>query len=157
MQPVHTWPWTSWNPIYTMRPNKINFINDGFSAEKNWASKQFFFFAIPQKWSERRSDNFFFLIFCKNGASKGANIFFKRKKRNTAIIFRQGEKKNWCLQTKMERRNNNKKLEPAKKKMERQNNLFLIKNFNHGIKIEAANPSYINFNLLWPNDYLVPN
>ena len=52
----------------TLRPHQINFMDDGFSAEKNGANEQIlllffsnFFFDFRQKWSERRSDNFLIL------------------------------------------------------------------------------------------------
>ena len=49
-----------------IRPHQINFMDDGFSAEKNGANEQiFFFFSLKkidfaQQWSERRSAIFFF-------------------------------------------------------------------------------------------------
>ena len=49
----------------TLRLHQSNFMDDGFSAEKNGANKQIFFFFskfffdFRQKLSERKSDNFF--------------------------------------------------------------------------------------------------
>ena len=70
-----------------IRPHQINFLADGFSAEKNGASKQIFFSLIfffnPPKNGASEEALFFFsfkkkLISRKNGASEKA-IFFQKK------------------------------------------------------------------------------
>ena len=73
-------------------------MDDGSSAEQNGASE-----SISLKNGASEEAPFFKkLISHKNGVSEEA-IFYQRKKRKTDVIFRL--KKNWCLQTKMERRN----------------------------------------------------
>ena len=70
----------------SIRPHKINFMDDGFSEEKNGASEHIFFLKkiliCPKNvTSEDATSLFFFkkkLISRNNGASKEANFFSKK-------------------------------------------------------------------------------
>ena len=67
-----------WNPKTPhIRPHQINFMDDGFSAEKKWSE-----FSISPKNGAIEEATIFFLkklISRKNGASEVANVFFKER------------------------------------------------------------------------------
>ena len=67
--------------------HQINFMDDGFPAEKKGANKRFFFFNFfsPENGASEEAP---FDFSAKMGRAK-KRYFFQRKKRKTHVIFRR--------------------------------------------------------------------